>query len=50
MVSPVAGTPNETIVDGARLSVPTPLRAGMRLAIGNSAKAIEKLPLVVRLS
>ena len=50
MVSPVAGTPNETIVDGVRLSAPTPLRAGMRLAIGNSAKGIEKLPLVVRLS
>lgn len=50
MVSPVAGTPNETIVDGARLSTPTQLRDGMRISIGNSAKGIEKLPMVVRLS
>lgn len=49
MVSPVPGAQNETLVDGARLSVPTPLRQGMRLTIGNSAKGIEKLPLVVRM-
>jgi hypothetical protein len=50
MVSPVAGAQNETLVDGARLSQPTRLRPGMRLAIGNSAKGIEKLPLVVQLT
>ncbi|HNU11214.1 MAG TPA: protein kinase [Rubrivivax sp.] len=50
MVSPVAGAQNETLVDGARLAAPTRLRPGMRLAIGNSAKGIEKLPLVVQLT
>jgi len=48
MVSPVAGTQNETLLNGERLAAPTRLRPGMRLAIGNSAKGIEKLPLVVR--
>ena len=49
-VSPVSEAQNETIVDGARLSAAIPLRAGMRIAIGNSAKGIEKLPLIVRLA
>lgn len=49
VVSPIAGAGNETLVDGARLLTATPLRDGMRIAVGNSAKGIEKLPLVVRL-
>jgi len=49
MVSPIDGAQNETIVDGAKLTAPTRLRHGMRLAIGNSAKGIEKLPLIVRM-
>ena len=49
MVSPVAGVQNQTLVDGAALTAPTPLRPGMRLAVGNAAKGIEKLPLVVRM-
>ena len=50
MVSPVPRTQNETLVDGVRLSGPTPLRPGMRIGIGNSAKGIEKLSLVVRMA
>lgn len=50
MISHIAGAQNETLVDGTRLSQPTRLRPGMRLAIGNSAKGIEKLPLVVQLT
>jgi eukaryotic-like serine/threonine-protein kinase len=49
MVSPVAGTQNATIVDGVGLMAPTPLCNGTRIAIGNSSKGIEKLPLTVRL-
>lgn len=49
-VSPVPGTPNETLLDGRKLTETTPLRDGMRIAVGNSAKGIEKLPLVVRLA
>lgn len=48
MVSPVAGAQNETLVDGVRLAAPKRLLPGMRLAIGNSSKGIEKLPLVVQ--
>jgi hypothetical protein len=48
MVSPVPGAQNETLVDGVKLTAPTRLRAGMRIAIGNSAKGIEKLPLIVK--
>lgn len=48
MVSPIAGAQNETMINGARLAVPTRLQPGMRLAIGNSAKGIEKLPLLVQ--
>jgi serine/threonine protein kinase len=48
MVSPVPGAHNETLVDGVKLTAPTRLRAGMRIAIGNSAKGIEKLPLIVK--
>jgi eukaryotic-like serine/threonine-protein kinase len=50
MVTPMPGTRNETLVDGRRLEAGMPLRAGMRIAVGNSAKGIEKLPLVVRMS
>lgn len=49
-ISPIPGTPNETLVDGQKLTATTELRDGMRIAVGNSAKGIEKLPLVVRLS
>jgi serine/threonine protein kinase len=48
-VSPLPGTPNETLVDGKKLTATTVLRDGMRIAVGNSSKGIEKLPLIVRL-
>ena len=48
-ISPVAGAQNQTLVDGAALLAPLRLRDGMRIAVGNAAKGIEKLPLVVRL-
>lgn len=48
LVSPVLHSQNETLLDGVLLSGPTPLRPGMRIGIGNSAKGIEKMPLVVR--
>jgi serine/threonine protein kinase len=50
MVEPLPGTPNETLLDGHKLMAMTALRQGMRLAVGNSAKGIEKLPLTVRLT
>jgi hypothetical protein len=50
MVEPLPGTPNETLLDGHKLVAMTPLRHGMQLAVGNSAKGIEKLPLTVRLT
>jgi serine/threonine protein kinase len=40
---------NETIVDGHRLTTTEPVRDGMRVAVGNSAKGVEKLPLVLKL-
>jgi len=49
MVSPCADCQNETLVNGAPLTTPTLLQSGMRIGIGNSAKSIEKLPLVVQL-
>lgn len=49
LVSPVKGAQNDTLVDGRRLEVPTPLKNGMRLSVGNAAKGIEKLCLTVRL-
>ncbi len=50
MIAPLPGTPNETMIDGHAVLAMTALRNGMRLAIGNSAKGIEKLPLTVRLT
>lgn len=49
-VSPLPATHNETLLDGKKLTATTVLRDGMRIAVGNSAKGIEKLPLVVRLA
>jgi serine/threonine protein kinase len=49
-VSPSPGTPNETLLDGKKLTATTKLRDGMRISVGNSAKGIEKLPLIVRLA
>jgi len=47
-VSPVAGTANETLVNGEILSAPRPLHDGDVIAVGRKAKGIVKLPLTVR--
>jgi pSer/pThr/pTyr-binding forkhead associated (FHA) protein len=48
VLSPVAGTPNETLVNGAALTTPHVLRQGDRIAVGRQAKGIAKLPLTAR--
>jgi hypothetical protein len=46
-VAPVAGTANETLVNGEAVTAPRPLRAGDVLAVGRQAKGVVKLPLAV---
>jgi serine/threonine protein kinase len=46
--TPVAGTPNETLLNGDVLAAPQLLREGDVLAVGRKAKGISKLPLTVR--
>jgi serine/threonine protein kinase len=48
VLSPVAGTPNETLVNGAALNAPHFLRQGDSIAVGRQAKGITKLPLTAR--
>lgn len=48
-VTAMPDTTNETLVDGRKLEGTQALREGMRIAVGNAAKGIEKLPLTVRL-
>jgi eukaryotic-like serine/threonine-protein kinase len=48
VVSPVAGTTNETLVNGTALTGPRPLRQGDRIAVGRQAKGIVRMPLTVR--
>lgn len=48
-ISPVNGVQNQTLVDGSALVAPMNLRNGMRIAVGNASKGIEKLPLIVKL-
>jgi serine/threonine protein kinase len=48
-ISPLPGTINETLLDGQKLDTTTALKEGMRIAVGNSAKHVEKLPLLVRM-
>jgi hypothetical protein len=47
-VVPVAGTTNETLVNGEAVTSPRPLRDGDVLAVGRAAKGIAKLPLTAR--
>jgi eukaryotic-like serine/threonine-protein kinase len=47
-VVPVAGTTNETLLNGAAITSPQPLHEGDVIAVGRAAKAIAKLPLTVR--
>ncbi|MBW6424851.1 protein kinase [Rhizobium sp. XQZ8] len=48
VVARVAGTTNDTLVNGLTLAAPHPLRQGDRIAVGREAKGIAKLPLTVR--
>jgi serine/threonine protein kinase len=48
VLSPVAGTTNETLVNGTALTAPYPLRQGDRIAVGRQAKGIVKMPLTAR--
>jgi serine/threonine protein kinase len=48
IVTPAPGTVNETLLNGAPVSTPRPLRDGDVLAAGRSAKGISKLPLTAR--
>jgi pSer/pThr/pTyr-binding forkhead associated (FHA) protein len=47
-VSPLAGTPNETLVNGEAVVAPRILKDGDVIAVGRQAKKIAKLPLTVR--
>lgn len=49
LIEHCATATNETIVDGHRLTTAEPVRDGMRVSVGNSAKGVEKLPLVFKL-
>ena len=46
-IAPVAGTANETLLNGEVLTTPQPLREGDVIAVGRKAKGIIKLPLRV---
>ncbi|MDF3068016.1 MAG: hypothetical protein K0R38_3617 [Polyangiaceae bacterium] len=48
VVSPVAGTTNETLLNGKKLIAPHALRQGDQLAVGRQDKGIIKLPLLAR--
>ena len=48
VVSPVAGTTNETLVNGKTLTAPRGLRYGDLIAVGRQAKGVIKLPLTAR--
>jgi len=47
VVSPLPGTPNETLVNGEAVSASRVLKEGDVLAVGRQAKKIAKLPLTV---
>jgi len=48
-VEPAAGTRNETLLNGAKVVARTMVKTGDRLAVGNSAKGVEKLQLRIEL-
>jgi serine/threonine protein kinase len=48
VVSPLAGTTNETLVNGKTLTAPHALREGDLIAVGRQAKGVIKLPLTAR--
>jgi len=48
IVSPIEGTTNETLVNGATLTEPRALRQGDIVAVGRQSKGVSKMPLTVR--
>lgn len=48
VISPIAGTTNDTLVNGATLVASQPLRHGDQVAVGRQAKGVMKLPLTAR--
>ena len=48
IVSPVARTTNETLINGETLNAPTALKQGDLIAVGRQAKGVIKMPLTVR--
>jgi hypothetical protein len=48
IVSPIAGTANETLVNGRALAAPHGLRQGDLIAVGRQAKGVSKMPLTAR--
>ena len=48
IVSPVAATTNETLVNGKTLTAPHALREGDLIAVGREAKGVIKMPLTAR--
>jgi pSer/pThr/pTyr-binding forkhead associated (FHA) protein len=47
-VKPAGATTNQTLVNGRALTGAHPLRSGDQIAVGNEARKVAKLPLVVR--
>ena len=47
-IVPVAGTTNETLLNGEAVTEPRPLREGDVIAVGRAEKGISRLPLTVR--
>jgi len=48
LLVPVAGTTNETLLNGQAVAAPQPLAEGDVIAVGRAAKGIAKLPLIAR--
>jgi hypothetical protein len=48
VISPIASTTNETLLNGETVNAPHALRQGDVIAVGRQAKGIVKLPLTVR--
>ena len=48
VVSPVAGTTNETLFNGKTLTAPALLKQGDLIAVGRQVKGVIKMPLTVR--
>ncbi len=48
IISPVAGSANDTLVNGKTLVAAQPLRQGDQVAVGRQAKGVMKMPLTAR--